>query len=158
MVQEKQSDRQQRLDSFLQAVETAQQLQDDIINYGLEAAHLYWDDVDGDWLETWGDDEDEQHSFVERVTNFLQSDDLVAVRVRKLLKDKTLQEIAVELEKCLSLSEEEDRLVAVKNLLVSSVAVEDSNRGTSNKINELDEIELLDLSEELLRKLTEGLW
>ncbi|WP_292789821.1 hypothetical protein [Nostoc sp. NMS7] len=39
------------------------------------------------------------------MTNFLQSDDLVAVRLRKQLKDKSLQEIAVELEKCLSLSE-----------------------------------------------------
>jgi hypothetical protein len=37
MVQEKQSDRQQRLDNFLQAVEAAQKLQDDIIKYGLEA-------------------------------------------------------------------------------------------------------------------------
>ncbi|MDZ8140953.1 MAG: hypothetical protein RM049_37650 [Nostoc sp. DedQUE04] len=41
MVQEKQSDRQQRLDNFLQAVEAAQKVQDDIMKYGLEAAHLY---------------------------------------------------------------------------------------------------------------------
>ncbi|MBD2500222.1 hypothetical protein [Anabaena azotica] len=53
MAQEKQSDSQQRLDKFLQAVEAAQKLQDDIMKYGLEAAHLYCDDVDGDWLETW---------------------------------------------------------------------------------------------------------
>ncbi|MEH1830770.1 MAG: hypothetical protein V7L29_01460 [Nostoc sp.] len=64
MVQEKQSNRQQRLDNFLQAVETAQKLQDDIMKYGLEAAHLYCNDVDGDWLETWGEDEDEQQIFV----------------------------------------------------------------------------------------------
>ncbi|MEH2050856.1 hypothetical protein [Nostoc sp.] len=50
MVQEKQSDRQQRLDNFLQAVEAAQKVQDDIMKYGSEAAHLYCDDVDGDWL------------------------------------------------------------------------------------------------------------
>lgn len=52
MVHEKQSDRQQRLDNFLQAVEAAQKLQDDIINYGLEVADLYCDDVEEDWLET----------------------------------------------------------------------------------------------------------
>lgn len=153
MVQEKQSDRQQRLDSFLQAVEAAQKVQDDITKYGLEAAHLYCDDVDGDWLETWEEDEDEQQNFVELVTNFLQSDDLVAVRVRKQLKDKSIQEIAVELEKCLSLSEDEDRIFAVKNVLAGSVAVAESNRGTSS--DELDEIDLLDLAEELLEKLAE---
>ncbi|RCJ17556.1 hypothetical protein A6S26_30930 [Nostoc sp. ATCC 43529] len=152
MVQEKQSDRQQRLDNFLQAVEAAQKLQDDIMKYGLEAAHLYCDDVDGDWLETWGEDEDEQQSFVELVTNFLQSDDLVAVKVRKQLKDKSLQEIAVELEKCLSLSEENDRIFAVTNVLAGSVGIAESNRGD---IDEIDEIELLYLAEEVLEKLKE---
>jgi hypothetical protein len=63
MVQEKQSDRQQRLDNFLQAVEAAQNVQDDIMKYGLEAAHLYCDDVDGDWLQTWGEDEDGRAKF-----------------------------------------------------------------------------------------------
>ena len=152
MVQEKQSDRQQRLDNFLQAVEAAQKVQDDIIKYGLEAAHLYCDDVDGDWLETWGEDGDEQQNFVALVTNFLQSDDLVAVRVRKQLKDKSLQEIAVELERCLSLSEEEDRIFAVKNMLAGGVAVAESNRGTGS--DEIDETDLLDLAEEVLDKLT----
>ncbi|MEH1923761.1 hypothetical protein [Nostoc sp.] len=152
MVQEKQSDRQQRLDNFLQAVEAAQKVQDDIMKYGLEAAHLYCDDVDGDWLETWGEDENRQQSFVELVTNFLQSDDLVAVRVRKQLKDKSLQGIAVELERCLRLSKEEERIFGVKNVLVGSVAVGESNCGTSD---EFDEIELLDLAEELLDKLSE---
>ncbi|MCC5645058.1 hypothetical protein LC607_19370 [Nostoc sp. CHAB 5824] len=151
MVQEKQSDRQQRLDNFLEAVEAAQKVQDDIMKYGLEAAHLYCDDVDGDWLETWGEDEDGQQSFVELVINFLQSDDLVAVRVRKQLKEKSLQDIAVELERCLSLSEEDDQIFAVKNFLASSVAVAESNRGASS--DEIDEIELLDLAEELLERL-----
>jgi hypothetical protein len=150
MVQEKQSDRQQRLDNFLQAVEAAQTLQDDIMKYGLEAAHLYCDDVDGDWLERW----EEEQSFLELVINFLNSDDLVALRVRKQLKDKSLQDIAVELEKCLNLSEEKDRIFDVKNLLAGSVAVAKSNRGTSN---EPDELELLDLAEELLEKLSEVL-
>ncbi|MHC5821686.1 MAG: hypothetical protein ACYT04_38905 [Nostoc sp.] len=151
MVQEKQSDRQQRLHNFLQAVEAAQKVQDDIIKYGLEAAHLYCDDVDGDWLETWGEDEDGQQSFVEVVTNFLQSNDLVAVRLRKQLKDKSLQKIAVELERCLRLSKEEDRIFGVKNVLAGSVAVAESNRGTSD---EIDELELLNLAEEVLEKLT----
>lgn len=155
MVQEKQSDRQQRLDNFLQAVEAAQKVQDDIMKYGLEAAHLYCDDVNGDWLEIWGEDEEDQQSFVELVTNFLQSDDLVAVRVRKQLEDKSLQKIAVELEQCLGLSEEGDWIFAVKNVLAGSVAIAESNRGISS--DEIYEIELLDLAEELLEKLTDFL-
>ncbi|TAE61554.1 MAG: hypothetical protein EAZ76_15275 [Nostocales cyanobacterium] len=57
---EKLSDRQQRLESFLEPVKAAHQLEDDIRKYGLEAADLYFEDIDSDWLETWGDDDDDQ--------------------------------------------------------------------------------------------------
>lgn len=86
------------------------------------------------------------------LVKLLESDDSVAVKVRARLSTKTAQEIALELEKCLSLSEEEDRIFAVKNLLAGSVAIAESNRGTSNDI---DELELLELAEELVEKLTE---
>ncbi|MEH2419447.1 MAG: helix-turn-helix domain-containing protein [Nostoc sp.] len=88
------------------------------------------------------------------LVKLLESDDSVAVKVRARLGTRTIQEVAVELEKCLSLFEEEDRLFSVKNVLAANVAVGESNRGTSD---EIDEIELLDLAEELLRKLTEVL-
>ncbi|MBH8563692.1 helix-turn-helix domain-containing protein [Nostoc sp. CENA67] len=80
----------------------------------------------------------------------LESDDVVAVKVRARLGARTIEEIAVELEKCLSLSEEEDRIFAVKNVLAGSATVGESTRGTSDDV---DEIELLDLAEELLDKL-----
>ncbi|MEH2244846.1 helix-turn-helix domain-containing protein [Nostoc sp.] len=83
------------------------------------------------------------------LVKLLESDDSVAVKVRARLGSRTIQEIAAELEKCLSLSEE-DRIFAVKNVLAANVACGESNRGTSN---EIDEIELLDLAEELLEKL-----
>jgi transcriptional regulator with XRE-family HTH domain len=86
------------------------------------------------------------------LVKLLESDDPVAVKVRERLSTKTIPEIAIELEKCLSLPEEEDRIFAVKNLLAGSVAVGESNRGTSN---EIDEIDLLDLAEELLEKLAD---
>ncbi|MBD2693301.1 hypothetical protein [Anabaena catenula] len=57
MVNQKLINRQQRLEKFLQHLEAARQLENDIMKYGLDAAYLYCDDVDGDWLETWGDDE-----------------------------------------------------------------------------------------------------
>ncbi|MDZ8027767.1 MAG: hypothetical protein RMX97_24170 [Nostoc sp. DedQUE11] len=60
--------------------------------------------------------------------------------------------IALELEKCLSLSEEEDRIFAMKNVLAANVSCRESNHGTSD---EIDEIELLILAEELLEKLAD---
>ncbi|WP_373530871.1 helix-turn-helix domain-containing protein [Nostoc sp.] len=85
------------------------------------------------------------------LVKLLESDDAVAVKVRARLGSRTIQEIAVELEKCLSLSEE-DRIFAVKNVLAANVACAESNRGSSD---EVDEIELLNLAEELLEKLAE---
>ncbi|MEL7244633.1 MAG: hypothetical protein AAGM40_20200, partial [Cyanobacteria bacterium J06573_2] len=76
-------DCQKRLDKFIESVEAAQKLQNDIVRYGLEAAYKYAEDVDGDWLEKWDEDETVQTNFVESVTTFLESDDWVAVSVRK---------------------------------------------------------------------------
>ncbi|MBN4006046.1 helix-turn-helix domain-containing protein [Nostoc sp. LPT] len=85
------------------------------------------------------------------LVKLLESDDSVAVKVRERLGSRTIGEIAVELEKCLSLSEK-DKIFAVKNVLAANVACRESNRGSSD---EVDEIELLDLAEELLEKLKE---
>ncbi|MEH1858007.1 MAG: helix-turn-helix domain-containing protein [Nostoc sp.] len=85
------------------------------------------------------------------LVKLLESDDLMAVKVRARLGSRTIQEVAVELEKCLSLSEE-DKIFAVKNVLAANVACGESNRGSSD---EVDEIELLDLAEELLEKLAD---
>ncbi|PLZ91227.1 hypothetical protein CEN45_16315 [Fischerella thermalis CCMEE 5198] len=147
MVREIKNDRPSRFEKFLRHLGEARKLQDDILKYGLAAADLYCEDVDGDWLETWGD---EENTFLESVVSFLESDDLVAVRVRKQLKDKSLPEIATELEKCLSFGEEEERIFALKNVLVGSVTSGSIYRDVSDD----DEIDLLDLAEELLEKLT----
>ncbi|MEH2000116.1 MAG: helix-turn-helix domain-containing protein [Nostoc sp.] len=87
------------------------------------------------------------------LVKLLESDDSVAVKVRERLGTRTIQEVAVELEKCLSLVKEEDRLFSVKNVLAANVTCGESNRGTSDE--EIDEIELLDLAEELLEKLAD---
>jgi transcriptional regulator with XRE-family HTH domain len=83
----------------------------------------------------------------------LESDDLVVVKVRERLAGRTIEEIAVDLEKCLCLPEEEDRIFAVKNMLAANVTVAERNRADSS--DEVDEIDLLDLAEELLEKLSE---
>lgn len=88
----------------------------------------------------------------ETLTAFLESDDSVARRVRERLGGRSLSEIAVELESCLSIREEDDRILAVKNALAGSVRSGGTTRDASD---ENDEIELLDLAESLLEKLAE---
>lgn len=151
MVNEISNDPQQRLEKFRQHIEAAEKLQDDILKYGLDAAYLYGDDVDGDWLERWGEDDDEP-GYIELLTNFLESDDSVAVKVRQQLQHKSISEIIEELELCLSKLTEEDRIFAMKNLLIGGVTSSGSNRDFGDQV---DEIEFLDLAESLLEKLTE---
>jgi transcriptional regulator with XRE-family HTH domain len=85
------------------------------------------------------------------VTKFLQSDDPVAVRVRERLGERSLPEVAAELEKCLSIPEADNRPLEVVRVLADGVKGGRTNRDSSD---ENDEIELLDLAESLLEKLT----
>lgn len=150
MVKEMSIDCQKRLDKFLESVEAAQKLQNDIVRYGLEAAYLYAEDVDGDWLEKWNEDENTQTNFVESVTTFLESDDWVAVSVRKQLQGKSLCEIATQLEDCLRLSELQSRVFAIKTVLVESASLAKINRSFSD---DTDTVDLLDLAEQLVERL-----
>ncbi|HAJ59053.1 MAG TPA: transcriptional regulator [Cyanobacteria bacterium UBA8543] len=90
----------------------------------------------------------------QKLTMFLESDDSVAVQVRERLRDKTISETAAELENCLSISEEDDRISAVKKVLAGGVTTGGNNRDSGD---DNDEIELLDLAEELLDKLAKML-
>ncbi len=145
--------RQQRLEKFVQHLEEARKLQDDILKYGLAAADLYFGDIDGDWLEKWGENEPGQQKAFESLTAFLESGDCSAVKLRNLLKDKSLLEIAAELEKCLNLPEENnERLFEVKNLFMTNAIGKESNRDLSDENNEID---LVDLAQSLLEKLAD---
>ncbi|AFY53951.1 hypothetical protein Riv7116_1387 [Rivularia sp. PCC 7116] len=150
MVKEMSIDCQKRLDKFIESVEAAQKLQNDIVRYGLEAAYLYAEDVDGDWLEKWDEDETTQINFVESVTTFLESDDWVAVSVRKQLQGKSLCEIATQLEDCLRLSEAENLVFAIKTVLVESASLEKINCSFRD---EKEAVDLLDLAEQLVKRL-----
>lgn len=88
----------------------------------------------------------------ETLTVFLESDDWVAMQVRERLGGRCLLDFAAELEHCLSIPEEDDRIFAVKNALAGSVRREEATRDASDENNE---IELLDLAESLLEKLAE---
>jgi hypothetical protein len=153
MINQEITERQKRLEQFLQHLESARQLEDDIMKYGLEAADLYFEDIDGDWLETWGDDDDEP-GYIEKLTTFLESDDVVAVKVRERLQDKSLDEIIGGLEYCLSQLKEEDRIFAAKDFLFGDVVVSESCRASGNS-SYIDEVELLALAEDLMERLKE---
>lgn len=129
-------DRQQRLSKFVQAVDAAQQLQDNILRYGINAAYLYYEDVDGDWLSKWGDED----TPLELITSFLLSNDLVALNLRDMLHDKSIPEISNYLDNCMNISTEENRVFAVKDLLISS-------------INNKSGMDLLNLAQQLVDKL-----
>jgi hypothetical protein len=130
-------DRQQRLEKFVQAINSAQELQDNIFKYGLNAAYLYYEDVDGDWLAKWGENENRP---LELITGFLLSNDLVALELREMLNDKSLPEISNYLGNCMNISTDENRVFAVKDLLISSV---------QNKSG----IDLLNLAQQVVDKL-----
>lgn len=137
---------------YLEHLEAGKRLQEDWINHGIDCVDLYFENIDGDWLETWGDDDDEP-GYIEKLTAFLESDDIVAVKVRQQLQDKSIDEIIAGLEDCLSQLTENDKIFAAKDLLVGGVAVLGSNRSSSDE--GIDEIEMLDLAEDLMEKLRE---
>jgi hypothetical protein len=153
MINQEITERQKRLEQFLQHLESARQLEDDIRKYGLEAADLYFENIDIDWLETWGDDDDEP-GYIEKLTTFLESNDVVAVKVRERLQDKSLDEIIGGLEYCLSQLKEEDRIFAAKDFLFGDVVVSESCRASGNS-SYIDEVELLALAEDLMERLKE---
>jgi hypothetical protein len=142
MVTQVLTDYQQRREDFFQAVEAAQQLQDNILKYGLSAADLYCEDIDGDWLEKW-DEGEQEHGFTESLPDFLASDDAMALTLRTLLVNLSLEDIVRELEKCFSLSTAEEKIFAVKTFLVDSLTAEGDN---------LPEINLLELAENVVKK------
>ncbi|QSJ14766.1 hypothetical protein JYQ62_23085 [Nostoc sp. UHCC 0702] len=131
-----------QVDTFTEALATARKMQQDWLTYGLNFVHIYVEDVDGDWLETWGNDEIIGNSLLDTIKEFLVSDDHVAVRVRQLLKERSLFDLAVNIERSWRISEANNRLSAVINLLANEFG------------SEIDD-DLLDLAESLLAKLSE---
>lgn len=123
------------VDNFSQAMDAARKMQQDWLNYGVDFVHLYVEDVHGNWLENWGDE-----SVLDTIKEFLVSDDDVAVKVRWILGDRSLFDVAVNLEEILTLPDTDDKLFAIKNILAG---------------REQNDIELLDLADSLLRKLAD---
>ncbi|WP_138500272.1 hypothetical protein [Nostoc sp. PA-18-2419] len=132
------------VNNFVQALATARQMQQNWLTYGVDFVNFYVEDVNGDWLETWGNDEILGNSRLDAIKEFLVSDDNVAVRVRQYLEERSLFDFAVNLEEYWSNFEVNDRLSAVTNLLNSDRNIEPT-----------DDIRLVDLANSLLVKLAD---
>ncbi len=133
-----------QVDTFAEALETARQMQQNWLTYGVDFVNIYVEDVDGDWLETWGHDEILGNFQLDTIKEFLVSNDDVAVRVRQHLGERSLFDFAVNLEESWRISEVDEKLSTVKSLLA----------GEGNSID-TDDIRLLDLSNTLVVKLAE---
>jgi len=55
----------ERLEKVWQSLQAAQKLQNDRLTFGLDHVKLYVEDVEGDWLERWGEDEEENERQLE---------------------------------------------------------------------------------------------
>jgi hypothetical protein len=180
MVKNKPTNRQERLEKFIRHLEEARKLQDDFLKYGLDCVDLYVEDIDGDWLERWGEDEQTLDrealasqgfasgkarldiSVIDFVSAFLasnypaavwarESNNPLAVRVQQQIETQGLPRIIERLEECLSITDEYDRLRAATNVLVGGAIDGEVTRDSSDEND--DEIKLLDLVETLLEKL-----
>ena len=140
--------REERIAQVLEAVEAAQQLQADWLNYGIDCIDRYVN-VEGEWWETSESDYSAEER-KEEMIEFLSSEDKVAVRVRERLKVESIYQIAAALETCLGICSEEKRTYGVKNILAGSLV---GAIAREEGVEEKEEIELLDLAEELLSKL-----
>ncbi|MBD2411079.1 MAG: hypothetical protein KME52_02745 [Desmonostoc geniculatum HA4340-LM1] len=132
------------VNNFAQALATARQMQQNWLTYGVDFINFYVEDVDGDWLETWGHDEILGNSRLDAIKEFLVSDDNVAVKVRQYLGERSLFDFAVSLEEYWRSPEVDDRLSAVTNLLAGGANIDDA-----------DSTRFMDLANSLLVKLAD---
>ncbi len=132
------------INNFAEALTTARQMQQNWLTYGVDFINFYVEDVNGDWLETWGHDEILGNSRLDAIKEFLVSDDNVAVKIREHLGERSLFDFAVNLEAYWRSPEIDDRLAAVTNLLAGGEDIFDK-----------DDISLVNLANSLLVKLAD---
>lgn len=141
MINKRETHSNNQVDTFAEALATARQMQQNWLTYGVDFVNIYVEDIEGDWLETWGNDEILGNFQLDTIKEFLVSNDSVAVKVREYLGERSLFDFAVNLEESWRISKVDDRLSVVKNLLAGG------------DIINTDDIKLVDLANSLLVKL-----
>jgi hypothetical protein len=134
MVNQQQTNNSAQLEDLTEALAAARNMQQDWLNYGLNFVHIYVEDVESDWLESWGDDEISNPLF-DAIKDFLVSDDDVAIKIRKYIGDTSLFDLAVDLEECLRISREHDKTSAVKEVLANDIDFDIDNLELWNLAN-----------------------
>jgi hypothetical protein len=124
MVNQQQTSNNAQLEDLTEALTAARNMQQDWLNYGLNFVHIYVEDVESDWLESWGDDKISNPLF-DAIKDFLVSDDDVAIKIRKYVGDTSLFDLAVDLEECLRISRKNDKISAVKKVLANDFDIDD---------------------------------
>ncbi len=115
-----------QVDEFAEILAAARRMQQDWLEHGINYVHLYVEDADGDWLETWGDDEILSNcSVLDSIKEFLVSNNDIAVKIRHCLGDKPLFNLAIDLEECLRISPEHQQESAVKEVLTRHLQAEE---------------------------------
>ncbi|MEG4803129.1 DUF1822 family protein [Microcoleus sp. ARI1-B5] len=111
----------------------------------IQIAHLQTLDDFVDYLER-----------LELANSFLLGDDPVAVQVRDVLNTRPIAEIIAQLDRIYCNEPEDERAYAVKDVFTGEGVYAGSDRELGEDVGGGDrEIELLELAEELLEKLTE---
>lgn len=150
MAIDRQTSGQYKLEKFSEALEAARKMQQEWMTYGLDFVDRYVEDIEGDWLDNWG--EDEEVAVIKSLSAFLESDDPVAMRVRQYLGTRSISEVAAEFERIYLTCSKDEWRYAGGEVLAGTVIAGGSSRESSN---EDAEIELQDLAQSLLEKLAE---
>jgi hypothetical protein len=141
---------QENINSVRTALAEARKMQNTWLQHGLDFVQFYVEDWDGDWLERWGED-DEDNAVIETtsIIEFLKSDENIAAQLRRLLSNKSISEIVIHLDNCINISEKENRVFAVKDLLINNFHPEETGSNDINGIN------LLKLAQQVVDRLEE---
>jgi hypothetical protein len=87
-----------QVDELAEILTAARRMQQEWLKYGVNYVHIYVEDVEGDWLEKWGENEEVvENLLLDQIKEFLVSNDDVAVKIRHGLRDRSLFELAVDL-------------------------------------------------------------
>jgi hypothetical protein len=150
MVNQKQTSDLDQFQKFAESLEAARKMQQDWITYGLDFVEHYVEDLEGDWLENWG--KDEENLALESLTAFLKSDEPLAVRVREVLGTRSIWEFAIEVDRIYQTCPKDEWRDAGGKALAGSIG---SGKFSRQSSDEDPEIELQDLAESLIEKLAE---
>jgi hypothetical protein len=149
---------QDKVKKALDMLAMIRQKQQDMINLGSDYIHLYVEDVEGDWLETWGNDEvSNQSLFVQ----FFNQNYQTVQKIKDLLGNK-LEQFINDCDALVNFADEDEKrdqfFLNIKKYLGFNspvFAVRSNTNHNSLDDGQLEDGELLKLVEELLEDFEE---